>query len=138
MAALLVLWSCATAVKTAKSGESQALRLEKAASAPSDTTEYELIIFDPGFESWFQTNRKPIWYYSQDYLETWNFQYVVAWNNKFRDRFFQMTHPDNPFELDIDYSPHVDYGLELNYRLYHYFKYIEATWGRILSYDRKI
>ena len=138
LAALMLLWSCASAVKTAKTTDSQVLRLEKAASTPSDTIEYELIIFDPGFESWFLSNRKPEWYYSQDYLETWNYQYVVAWNIKVRDRIYQLTHPDNPFELEIDYSPHLDYGLDLNYRLYHYFRYIEASWGRILPYDRKI
>jgi len=101
-----------------------------------DSTEYELIIIDAGFSSWFDMNRKPVWYYSKDYLAAWNYQYVVAWNAKVRDPLFTQNRADNPFILEIDYRPTIDYGLDLNYKLYHYFKYIEATWGKILPYYR--
>jgi hypothetical protein len=102
-----------------------------------DSTEYELVIIDPGFQSWFDMNRKPVWYYTKDYLASWNYQYVVAWNARVRDPLFAQSRANNPFILEIDYRPAVDYGIDLNYKLYHYFKYIEATWGRILPYDRQ-
>ena len=86
----------------------------------ADTVEYELIIIDPGFDSWFIISAKPVWYYSQSYLESWNRQYVTAWNSKVmsgrQNRFF---------ETYIDYLPHIDYGLELNYKLFNYFQYVE-------------
>jgi len=101
-----------------------------------DSTEYDLIIIEPGFQPWFDMNRKPEWYYSKDYLANWNYQYVVAWNARFRDLYSTQNLTDNPFILEIDYRPNVDYGLDLNYKLYHYFKYVEATWGKILPYER--
>ena len=103
----------------------------------TDSLEYELIIIDPGFSFWFETRRKPEWYYSKEYMENWNIQYVNAWNYNCRNRNFQRQHPDNPFDEEIDYRPHTDYGLKLNYHLYHYFLYIEETWGKILPYDRR-
>ena len=57
-----------------------------------------------------------------------NARYVQAWNEKvgqqslYNSAFY-------PFESRIDYNPSIDYGLELNYQLYHYFQYIEDTYG---------
>ena len=96
----------------------------------SDSTEYELIIFDPGFESWFIKNRKQPWYYTKETLENKNWMYVNAWNQKVRDSQFQIRNTHNPFLEEIDYRREIDYGLDLNYKLYYYFKYIEDTWGK--------
>lgn len=86
----------------------------------SDSIEYGLIILDPGFESWFLTQARPMWYHSQSYLESWNRQYVTAWNAK------AMTgRAGRYFETYIDYQAHIDYGLELNYKLFYYFQYVE-------------
>jgi hypothetical protein len=86
----------------------------------TDSVEYELIVFDPDFESWYLTHSKPDWYYSQTYYEMWNRQYVTAWNNKtMTPRYSRF------FETTIDYDPFVDYGLELNHRLFYYFMFVE-------------
>ncbi len=86
----------------------------------TDSVEYELIILDPGFESWFLMYSRPDWYHSQRYYETWNLQYVTAWNAKVMtprySRFFETT---------IGYEPFTDYGLELNHKLFYYFQYVE-------------
>lgn len=95
-----------------------------------DSTEYELIIFDSGFESWFLKHRKPQWYHTKESLENRNWLYTIAWNQKVIDGNYQMTRPGNPFEQEIDYRRDVDYGMDVNYKLYYYFKYIEDTWGR--------
>lgn len=97
-----------------------------------DSLEYEIVVIDPGFESWFVKNRKPKWYYEQSYLETWNLRYVREWNFRVTSVRFQQAYPNNPFDEQIDYNPRNDYGLEVNWKLYHYFKYIEETWGKIL------
>jgi len=104
----------------------------------NDSTEYDIIIIDPGFDQWFATHRKPEWYYGQSYLETWNRQYVSAWNEKVLNRQLQERYPRNPFMELIDYRAHIDYGLSLNYKLYHYFKFIEDSWGPILPSGSRI
>ena len=131
---LCLLCSCATVKPTARPAKPEKIELQPNGQ---DSTEYELIIIDPGFQSWFTTNQKPIWYHSKDYLATWNYQYVLAWNAKVRDPLFMHNRADNPFIMEIDYRSNIDYGIELNYKLYHYFKYIEATWGKILPYQRQ-
>ena len=130
----LALFSCATATKTGTGTQTGTPRLEQ---ETPDSTGYELIIIDPGFSGWFATNRKPEWYYSKEYLENWNRQYVAAWNDKVRNRGYQLLRPDNPFLQEIFWDSRVDYGLEVNYQLYHYFLYIEDTWGPILHYKRR-
>lgn len=128
------LYSCAPVKKSVQSAKPQKVEL---VPNEQDSSEYELIIMDPGFEPWFEMNRKPIWYHTNDYLANWNYQYVVAWNAKVRDPLFTQSRTDSPFTLEIDYRPNVDYGIDLNYKLYYYFRYIEAIWGKILPYDRQ-
>ncbi|EMR04618.1 hypothetical protein ADICEAN_00220 [Cesiribacter andamanensis AMV16] len=94
-----------------------------------DDEEYELIIIDPGFNSWFATNARPVNYYSPQHYKQWNDRYVRAWN-ELADRQGPRTGPDYPFQNHIQYDPSEDYGLELNYELYWYFRYVESIWGR--------
>ena len=98
--------------------------------AESDSVEYDLLITDPGFETWFVTNRRPVWYHNKRILEQKNWQYVLAWNEKVRDGLFQLMNPRNPFEQQIQYDFSIDYGMDLNYKLYYYFKFIENKWGK--------
>lgn len=94
----------------------------------AENDEYELTIIDSGFDRWFTVNRKPVNYHSLSFYEQQNARYVQAWNEKvgqqslYNSAFY-------PFESRIDYNPSIDYGLELNYQLYHYFQYIEDTYG---------
>ncbi len=92
--------------------------------AKNDSTEYELIIIDPGFQNWFITNARPKWYHADFYYELKNRMYVATWNSQ-----VQQTMGRPPFEYYINYDPNINYGLELNYKLYWYFKYIESTYG---------
>lgn len=94
---------------------------------PADSLEHDLIIMDPGFDSWFVTNRKPDWFYDNQSLQIKNYRYVVAWNERVINRLFQIRNPGNPFFQMIDYRPNIIYPLEVNWRLYHYFLYIETT-----------
>ncbi len=93
-----------------------------------DTTEYELIVFDPGFDSWFVTNRKPIWYNSNKYYQSKNYIYVIEWNNRVKSYGYQ-----RPYDNEIIYDLNIDYGKEVNYKLYYYFKYIEQKTGQKFS-----
>jgi hypothetical protein len=87
-----------------------------------DSTQYEIIVMEPGFETWFIANSKPEWYHSQEYYENWNRQYTHAWNAKINS--FPHGHLlNNP----INYEDNIDYGLEINHKLFYYFQYVERV-----------
>lgn len=86
--------------------------------------EYELTIIDTGFQTWFASYAKPINYYSESYYESQNRRYVTSWNE-----LYQKTGGAGPFGNYVDYRFTEDYGLELNYELFWYFKYIETQYG---------
>ncbi|MCW3804362.1 DUF6146 family protein [Plebeiibacterium marinum] len=92
--------------------------------AKEDSVQYELIIYDIKFDTYLAT-RPPMEFFSQQYYETWNYQYVTEWNI----RHLNPTRYGDFFETHIEYYQHMDYGLELNYKLYYYFLFIEKEYG---------
>lgn len=90
--------------------------------------EHELIIMDTGFQTWKATYARPVSYYSPSYYEQRNERYVRSWNEKVNLPTLSSS-PDYPFQNRIDYQPGEDYGLELNYELFWYFRYIESLYG---------
>ena len=90
------------------------------AQGSEDSTEYELVVFDPGFTSWFATNRKPKWYHSHNFYKNWNKIYVNEWNYRVTNFKYQ-----EPYDFMINYDPQVDYGLDVDYELYWWFKFME-------------
>ncbi len=85
-----------------------------------DTIEYELTIFDPGFERWFTRTAKPMSFYNEDHLASWNRNLVQQWNSMLGSSWLRDCMPTSY----IDYRPNIDYGKELNYRLFYYFRYV--------------
>ena len=99
-------------------------------SITNDELEYEIIIIEPGFNIWLMTNARPEGYYSQSFLENRNYQYVVEWNQRvMQARGFD----PNLYQLPIDYNPQIDYGYEVNYKLYNYFIYFQLTYNQRLG-----
>lgn len=88
----------------------------------NEEAEYEIIIIEPGFNFWLQSTARPEGYYSQSFLENRNILMVNAWNQRVLqpNRF-----NPNLYELRIDYEQHIDYGYEVNYKLYNYFIYFQ-------------
>jgi uncharacterized protein YcfL len=89
-----------------------------------DSVQYELIINEPGYDSWMATNSKPEWYHEKAYYRNWNNTYTVEFNSRVRQ-----TSSGHPFVEIINYDPQIDYGLDIDYRLYWYFKYIEHKYN---------
>ena len=90
----------------------------------NESLEYEVIIIDPGFNTWLNSQAKTRGFYSQKYLENRNITYVTEWNN----RVLQPNRFDpRLYEIQINYSPGVDYGYEVNYLLYNYFIFFQIT-----------
>ena len=94
----------------------------------NEELEYEIIIIDIGFESWLVT-QKPITYYSNSYLRTKNTFYVTEWNIRVNQPFIYDPHL---YEMTIDYSPHIDYGKEVNYKLFMYFQFFQQKYKQKL------
>jgi hypothetical protein len=85
-----------------------------------DRVDYELIVLDPGFDSWLAT-KPSMNFYSKEYYEQKNRLYVTEWNNRYTNPAFF----GNLYDNRIDYDMLTDYGLDLNYRLYYYFLFFE-------------
>lgn len=90
----------------------------------NDKIEYEILIIDSGFTSWFNSFAKPRNYYSQSFLESRNRVWVTEWNR----RTIQATkYNADMYALSIDYQQNIDYGYEVNYMLYYYLVYFQLT-----------
>ncbi len=85
-----------------------------------DSVEYNIETFDTNFENWYQMHNSETTYRSKSYYEQWNRQYVSAWNANATD-----PGKSKFFEPIVGYDPNIDYGLELNHKLFYYFQYVE-------------
>jgi hypothetical protein len=95
----------------------------------NDSLGYEVMIADAGFNSWLAGRAYPRNYYSQTYLEAKNRIWVYEWN-------IRATNPQNYrdlYDMQIDYSPTVNYGYEVNYLLYNYLVYFQNKFGQKLG-----
>lgn len=112
---VVFVWACSTQKNVQV--ENRTIEISE-----EDSVEYDLETFDVRFETWYELHNTPSTYRSQGYYESWNKQYVSAWN-------YNSMHPtkDWYFEPVIGYDPTVDYGFELNHELFYYFQYVERV-----------
>lgn len=116
---LFAIHSCGSANKTLNTS-SQSTK-EEIVVIENDSLEFKIIISDIGYTTYLNSIAKPANFYSKNYYEIKNIFYVSEWNNR----------ANNPMSFgdfygnSINYSPQIDYGLEVNYKLFNYFKFIE-------------
>lgn len=103
---------------------------EEKVEIKDDETEYEIIIIEPGFFTWLQSIARPEGYYSQSFLENRNQLLVINWNQRVLQP--QQFNP-SLYELQINYDPNIDYGYEVNYKLYNYFIYFQRKYNQRLG-----
>lgn len=115
----LFIVGCSSTTKTTKTENELP---EGAVRIANKDLEYEIIIIDPGFETYLNTIAKPANFYSQSYYETKNKFYVTEWNIRARN---PLRFNSSIYENEIDYDFNIDYGLDVNYKLYNYFKFVE-------------
>ncbi len=113
----LLVFSCSTPKKAIATKE-EPVRIA------NDSLEYEIIILDIGFTSYLAM-AKPMSYYSVSTLESKNRVYVSEWNNRARNL---SRYDASIYENIIDFQPHIDYGLEVNYKLYQYFQFAQKKY----------
>jgi hypothetical protein len=85
-----------------------------------DSIQYELLVFDTGFESWYTLKNSPALSRSKGYYHDWNVRYVQGWNTKVME-----SHHSEIFSDLINYEFYVNYPYEIEHKLFYYFQYIE-------------
>lgn len=95
----------------------------------NDSIGYEIIIIEPGFNSYINSIARPRGYYSQNYLENKNQLWVREWNSRVNQPF---RYDPNLYEMQIDYNSGTDYGYEVNYLLYNYLVYFQNKYKQSL------
>lgn len=122
----LFLFGCATSNRQLLPGD------DNLVSISEEQEEYELLVLDPGFETWFMTTWAPAKDRSPQYYSYWNRAYVNAWNYKATN-----PHTASLFDNMIQYDPTADYGIEVDRKLYYYFRWVDSKLGiPILDYAR--
>ena len=114
-----LLFQCKTPQQTTAQTDSKV-------TIAKDSIEYDVIVTDIGYDYYLNTIAKPMNFYSQAYYEQKNHLYVPIYNQRVRSSY--STHWMNIFEQEIEYDNSINYGLEVNYKLYNYFKFIEYTY----------
>ncbi|WP_299677597.1 DUF6146 family protein [uncultured Tenacibaculum sp.] len=95
----------------------------------NDSLEYEIIILDIGFNQYLNTIAQPVGYYTQAYLENRNRFLVPIWNSRVSDptRF-----NPNIYQNIIDYNANINYGYDVNYKLFNYFQFAQRKYRMTL------
>ncbi|WP_417881647.1 DUF6146 family protein [Xanthomarina gelatinilytica] len=126
------LYSCKStqSMETPPNKEEVAIATNDTVSIANNDFEYEILIIEPGFNLWLETRARPRGYYEQDFMETRNKQYVAAWNERAQQ---PLRYPSGLYDSLIYYDPTVDYGYEVNYKLYNYFIYFQLTYKQQLT-----
>ncbi|MCK0124142.1 DUF6146 family protein [Gelidibacter sp. F2691] len=122
--------SCNTTKTANKIDPQTATSVQDTVRIANDSLEYEILIIEPGFNSWLATRAKPEGFYSQNYLESRNRIYVSEWNSRVLQ---PQRYQSHLYELQIDYQPTIDYGYDVNYKLYNYFIYFQITYKQRLG-----
>ena len=109
---LLLAWSCSPSQKISSSGKPPVIK--------NDSTEYGIIIIDTGFDHWYLMNFSQPKDRSNEYYRGRNQVGVGNWNDYFTRNRYPRT-----IDSSIEYDYSVDYGIEVNRKLFWYFKYTE-------------
>ncbi|MEE9363739.1 MAG: DUF6146 family protein [Cellulophaga sp.] len=131
---LLLVVSCTSTKKAVVISDEEKMAFNQTKgdtiSIASDKTEYEILIIEAGFDMWLASIAKPNGYYSQSYLENRNRIYVSEWNSRVLQPF---RFDSNMYEMQIDYDQNIDYGYELNYKLFNYFIFFQRKYNQRLA-----
>lgn len=139
--ALLFVYSCATTRSEQKMTESVSatdstkVKENDTVRIANDSLEYEIMIIDPGFSTFLVSIAQPEGYYSQRYLENKNRFLVIDYNQRVMQPF---RYSPDLYEQQINYDPRIDYGYEVNYKLYNYFVFFSRKYDQRFSVPTRI
>lgn len=119
---ICLLLSCKPTNKVVSTSSETPKKVSDTVRIANEEEEYEVIIIDPGFNSFLFGQAQPRGFYSEGFLKQRNQLLVMEWNNRVRQ---PLIHNSNLYLFPIDYDPEIDYGYEVNYLLYNYFVYFQ-------------
>lgn len=126
-----LFWSCTNQVvspASEKPKEENSLKLEK-----NDEDEYDIIVLDPQYETYLRSIAMPMNYYSEQYYKSKNEIYVTEWNLRHSQPF---KYDPDFYAVSIDYDPQTDYGINLEYKLFNFFQFINWKYKVNLGFGR--
>lgn len=127
---IIMLFACNTTKKTSSSNEAlQQTQVGDTIKISGDNQEYDVIIIEPGFGTYLASRAQPKGYYTQNYMESRNIRYVQEWNRRVLE---PRRYNPNLYEMEINYRQGVDYGYDVNYKIYNYFIYFQNTYNQNL------
>jgi hypothetical protein len=126
----ICIWSCGPTQNVVGTSSETTTTQEDNVRIANDELEYEIIIIEPGFNTWLVSVARPEGYYSQSFLESRNRILVQVWNSRVLQPY---TYNPNLYEMQIDYNQNIDYGYEVNYKLYNYFIYFQLQYKQQLA-----
>lgn len=101
---------------------------EKPVRIANDSLEYEIIIFDIGFNRFLNTEAQPRGFHNQYFLKNRNIFSV----NTYNQRVNQPTVYGDLYPQRIDYEQQINYGYEVDYLLFNYFLFFEQKYNQRL------
>ena len=127
---LILIIGCKTKKSSMVGNEKTLISQNDTVRIANDSLEYEVIIVDPGFNTWLNSRALPRNYYSQVFLENKNRIYINEWNNRVLQ---PMKYDPNLYLMLIDYNQNINYGYEVNYLIYNYMVYFQNTYKQKLD-----
>ncbi len=121
---------CSSSKSSLKNADKSSASKNDTVRIANDELKYEVIIIDPGFNTWLKTRAYPRGYHYQSYLEGKNRVYVSEWNNRALQ---SKSSKVNLYDMTINYDYNIDYGYEVNYLLYNYMIYFQNTYQQKLN-----
>ncbi len=112
----LMVWACSPLKEASKTSATLTYNSQ-------DSTEYEIFIDDLKFDQWYLINYSEAKDHSNEYYHSKNLVAVSNWNDYYRKgRYMQF------MDSYINYEPQINYGIEVNRKLYWYFKFVQDNY----------
>ena len=112
----LLIWSCAPGRHASKTS---AVLTQKS----PDSTVYEVVIIDIHFDQWYMMNYSEAKDRSNELYHSKNLVAAANWND-----YYRLGKYSEVIDSYINYEPQIDYGIEVNRKLYWYFKYVQESY----------
>lgn len=122
----IIVYACSSPADGLKQKKEE----EKPVVIANDSLEYEVIIFDVGFNNFLASRAKPRGFYTKSYMENWNQIYVINWNMRAQN---PLRFNANIYGNIINYDRNIDYGFEVNYKLFNYFQFAQQKYNMRLD-----
>ncbi|HEX8269000.1 MAG TPA: DUF6146 family protein [Flavobacterium sp.] len=124
-----IVMGCNTKKPVAPSDDKPAVSANDTIRIANEEAGFEIVIFDPAFNSWLNSTARPRSYYTQNFLQARNRTWVSEWNSRVN----QPQRYGDLYTMTINYDSRTDYGFEVNYMLYNYLTYFQLKFNQQLA-----